>query len=291
MNSELGGNIHPNISRSKSMEPILQDLSPASLVAAIKSNFYDSFRRLKDAPQTEYDYGPGFERWHTLIPHPWFNGVLASFLPADGVHRLIQENLAFFNEHAVSAHSWWLAPSIQHEAWGPHLAAFGYQYSDDPPGMAIDLDRLPVSVPHPVHLVIQEIHDQPAFESWSQVFMRGYGLPDLLGGELLAMYASMGLELPSRYYLATLDGQPVGTSRLFLGSGVAGIYNVATLPQARGQGIGGALTLMPLHQARSMGYRAGVLQSSEMGFRLYQRLGFEKLCNIDHYFWTAGQND
>lgn len=273
------------------MEPILQDLSPASLAVAIKSNFYESFRQLKNAPQTDYDYGPGYERWHTPFPHPWFNGVLASFLPDEGTDHLIHDNLAFFKDHGVSAHSWWLAPSIQLAAWRPHLAAFGYQFSDDPPGMAIDLDRLPVSVPHPEQLVIREIHDFEQFEIWSQIFTLGYGLPDTLLDVLISIYASMGLELPSRSYLATLDGQPVGTSRLFLGGGVAGIYNVATIPQARGQGIGAALTLLPLHQARSMGYRAGILQSSEMGFRLYQRLGFEKLCNMDHFYWTAGPDN
>jgi ribosomal protein S18 acetylase RimI-like enzyme len=41
-----------------------------------------------------------------------------------------------------------------------------------------------------------------------------------------------------RTYLALLDGKPVGTSQLFLSEGVAGIYNVTVLPEARHQGIG-----------------------------------------------------
>jgi ribosomal protein S18 acetylase RimI-like enzyme len=273
------------------MEPILQDLSSVNLAAAIKSNFYDSFRRLKSSDQTDYQIGSGFERWHTPISHPWFNGVLASHLSDRDAARLIQDSLAYFKEHGVSAHSWWLDLSAQLDAWQPRLAAFDYKYSHGTPGMAIDLDQLPVSVAHPNTLVIQEIHDMSTFEIWSMVFKQGYELPVSVRDTLISMYVSIGLELPSRYYLGILDGQPVATSRLFLGAGVAGIYNVATLPEARGQGIGGALTLLPLHQARSMGYRAGILHSSEKGYRLYQRLGFEKLCDMDHFLWTAGSAD
>jgi hypothetical protein len=38
-----------------------------------------------------------------------------------------------------------------------------------------------------------------------------------------------------------------------------------------------------------MGFLAGVLQSSEMGFSLYRRLGFQKLCEMDHFFWKDDQ--
>jgi len=81
----------------------------------------------------------------------------------------------------------------------------------------------------------------------------------------------------------------VATSTLFLGAGVAGIYNVATVSEARGQGIGANLTVLPLQQARAMGYRAGVLQSSAMGFGVYRRLGFQQLCAMDHFYWKAGK--
>jgi len=39
-----------------------------------------------------------------------------------------------------------------------------------------------------------------------------------------------------------------------------------------------------LIEARALGYRVGVLQSSEMGYPIYQRLGFQKMCDMDHFY-------
>jgi ribosomal protein S18 acetylase RimI-like enzyme len=94
----------------------------------------------------------------------------------------------------------------------------------------------------------------------------------------------LGLDLPVRNYLGYLNGRPVSTSTVFYGGGVAGIYCVSTLPEARGKGIGAAITLKPLQEARDMGYRVGVLQSSEMGFNVYKKLGFRHLCQIENLY-------
>jgi predicted acetyltransferase len=84
-----------------------------------------------------------------------------------------------------------------------------------------------------------------------------------------------------------LNGKAVATSSLFLSGRAAGIYSVSTLPRARGKGIGAVLTLRPLQEAREMGYRVGVLQSSEMGFNVYKRLGFRHLCQIEYFYRTV----
>jgi hypothetical protein len=39
--------------------------------------------------------------------------------------------------------------------------------------------------------------------------------------------------------------------------------------------------------ARDLGYRTAVLGSSPMGQRIYERLGFETVCNIDVYEWAS----
>jgi predicted acetyltransferase len=47
------------------------------------------------------------------------------------------------------------------------------------------------------------------------------------------------------------------------------------------------VTLAALREARRLGYRIGVLQSSEMGLGVYRRLGFEQYSTYAVYAGTG----
>ncbi len=81
---------------------------------------------------------------------------------------------------------------------------------------------------------------------------------------------------------------PVATATMLYASGVAGLYFIFTIDNARRKGIGAAMTLAPLLDAKEAGYRVGVLGASMMGEPVYRRLGFKEYCRIGLYEWMEG---
>lgn len=62
--------------------------------------------------------------------------------------------------------------------------------------------------------------------------------------------------------------------------GDAGVFFVATLPEARGRGLGGGLLAQAMLEARERGCDISTLQSTKAGEPVYARLGYEKFGSI-----------
>jgi ribosomal protein S18 acetylase RimI-like enzyme len=265
------------------MEQIQTNVSDEALVTAIHANMCDFFRHTSQSDPAEHFETKRFTRWYTPLPHPWFNGVLSSDLPANGDDPFIAETIEYFRDKGVNTFTWWLEPHVKRADWEAVLSKHGFGFSDDTPGMAVDLQRLNESMQTVNGLELRVVTDEASLQAWTKVFLNGYGLPSAWESITGELWLQLGLEFPMRNYLGYLNGEPVSTSTLYFGGGAAGIYCVTTLPEARGKGIGAALTLQPLLDAREMGYRVGVLQSSDMGFNVYKKLGFRHLCQIENF--------
>ena len=75
-----------------------------------------------------------------------------------------------------------------------------------------------------------------------------YGHPPDVERAWLAVMSVLGTgpDAPLQHFLATVDGEPAAAASTFAAAGVVGLYNVATVPEFRGQGIGTAVTLAAL---------------------------------------------
>jgi len=269
---------------------ILVDLSKPALVNAIKLNLYTFFRYFQHSRLAEYSHDGVLSRWYTKVPHPWFNGVLSAVSPNKDSEQEVAQQIAYFQSKGVENFTWWLQPEVEETGWEDVLRSGGLHFTEDPPGMAVDLTLLADEDSRHTSLQVLRVEDQANLQVWGRVFGEGFEIPESMWQPILALLSDLGLQDPVRHYLGYLDGKPVATSTMFFGAGVAGIYNVATLPSARGRGAGSYLTRLPLLDARKIGYRAGILQSSEMGYGVYRRLGFEHLCDVGHYFWKEADD-
>jgi len=76
-------------------------------------------------------------------------------------------------------------------------------------------------------------------------------------------------------FIALLDGEPVSIAMTIVSHGVAGIYWVGSLEQARGKGLGRAVTVAATNAGFDLGGEIASLQASPMGKPIYLNLGYE----------------
>lgn len=75
--------------------------------------------------------------------------------------------------------------------------------------------------------------------------------------------------------IAYMGPEPVAVASTFESLGVAGVYNVATMPKHRGNGYGETVTWAAIQGATQRGCHTITLESTPMGFGVYRRMGFE----------------
>ena len=269
------------------MNYIQTDVSDEALVTAIRANMCDFFRHTSRSNPTEHFENGQFTRWYAPLPYPWFNGVLSSDPYKQDDELFIAETIEYFRLKGMNTFTWWMEPQLKPSDWISVLSKRGFGFSNSTPGMAVDLHEMNGSTQSVDGFEIHTVDDEESLRIWAKIFVNGYGMPSDWESMAVDLWLKLGLNHPIRNYLGYLNGEPVSTSTVFYGGGAAGIYCVATLPKARGKGIGAALTLKPMQDAREMDYRVGVLQSSEMGFNLYQKLGFRHLCQIEYFYLSV----
>ena len=265
----------------------MKDFSTPALVTAIEANYWEFWAFFGRSPQVELHDDPEMMWLVSGIPHPGFNGVFRTQLAPEDIDARIGATLAHFKALRLPM-LWWTGPSTRPANLGEHLEAHGLTHTAEP-GMAVDLLALNEDVPQPSGLEIEHVRDVETLKKFGHAANIGFGIPDFVGNAIFDIEVSLGFEyhLPRHHYVGLLKGEPAATSTLFLGAGVAGIYTVATIPKARRQGIGSAMTLAPLREARAMGYRIGVLRSSQMGINVYRQLGFRQYCEVSYYLWAS----
>jgi ribosomal protein S18 acetylase RimI-like enzyme len=88
-------------------------------------------------------------------------------------------------------------------------------------------------------------------------------------------------------FLALLGGEPVSIAMTIVSHGVAGIYWVGSLEQARGKGLGRAVTVAATNAGFDLGADVASLQASPMGKPIYLALGYETAFEYQMWMFPA----
>ena len=260
----------------------LDDLSDDEVEQAIRANWIEYYASFDGAPGVELSRGPFLSWVLTGIPDAFLNVVFRTDVPPHRSEEVIDDALRYFKARQVAFLSWW-APALD---VGRVLTRRGLSFLEGGSAMAADLASVPDDVPQPDGLSIETVEDRTMLASWVRVMRIGFGTPKSAQPDLVDLFAAAGSMPSTQAYVALIDDRPVATSQLLVAAGVAGVYNVTCLPDARGRGIGTAVTLAPLLEARRRGYRMAILQASDLGRPVYRRLGFRDYGRLNEYRFT-----
>jgi GNAT superfamily N-acetyltransferase len=112
---------------------------------------------------------------------------------------------------------------------------------------------------------------------FERVFIEAYPVPELQPHHPGALFTAPVLGGKYHLWLGYVAGRAVTCAISYVSDGIIGVYFVATLPQARGRGYGAAITA---RAAITAPHLPAVLQASDLGRPVYERLGFTL---VDHF--------
>ena len=206
---------------------------------------------------------------------PFYSGVIRTRLADHDAGRTIDAVTADFEGRGWLM-GWWVMPPSRPADLAARLAARGFTEWGADLGMAVDLARVPETVPLPADVTVERVRSMDGLEDWLRAFGTGFGVPE----RGMARYRRLPLGAPPetsrfRYFLARAGGAPAASALWFPAERTAVLDEIATVPAMRRRGIGTAVTHAALVDARRAGYRTAVLVASQAGVPVYRRLGFE----------------
>jgi len=271
------------------MAAVHTDLTSDALIDAVEANMAEFFGQLVGLwSGAESYYGDDIAWSQTELPFSIFNSTVRIRLSAENADSALRAAIARSRAKNVPV-LWWVSPKAQPTDLEERLRAHGFAGPSSTPGMVMDLTRLEDKLALPDGVTIEEVTTLEGLDAFREAFAGGFELPQSVADAFNAVFRAIGIgeDKSLRHFLARLNGKPAASSSVMFAGGVAGVYNVATLPSARGQGIGRAVTAYPLYIAREAGYRVSILKSSQMGYSVYRKMGYEQVCEFKNYTWQS----
>ena len=150
------------------------------------------------------------------------------------------------------------------------------------PGMAaFPIDPDAISARAPGELRIRRVTDDAGIDAHRLVATAGFGTrPEVAAGTACHDL----LDRPGCViYVGYADSEPVVSGLGWRTGRAIGVYSIATIASARRRGFGAAMTARIMSDGVAAGCDVAVLQASELGRPIYERLGFRTVVTYRTY--------
>jgi hypothetical protein len=262
---------------------ILSDCSQSKLTTAIHDSWNQCLSLLGKTSFDEYFDSPSFCLMNSNLNIPLFNRILKTNLSTGEIDQKIQDTIDYFESKSLPFY-WQVDPQSRPKDLADRLEKAGLERRESP-GMAIEIENLVVPQ-EPEGFRYERATSPEKIEEYAKLLVKAYGMPEFGWDFLACCITKIGIVEDLQHYIGYLDDKPVGTSSILYGVGVAGLYNVSTLPESRGKRVGSVMSAVPFADAADKGYKIGILHSTKVGYNVYKRLGFQEICKLIRYRWN-----
>jgi len=254
----------------------LDSIDKKSLLNAIESNLDDFYIKCSNHPNFNSQSNDKI-KWVKAKYADWPDCIFRVNFKDLNIETEINQIKKLIKEKKAP-NAWTVGPLTNPPDLGGILESYNFSNVYHQAGMTLNLKELINKDLELEKLDIKIVQNETMLQQWANTVSLVFKIKidlDLLKYLLL--------EKKSRFYLGFYNGEPVSTLLLYLSSGVAGLHAVSTLPDYRNKGFGLAISGVALKEAYRLGYKISVLQASELGEKVYRKLGFKKHCEIFSY--------
>ena len=227
--------------------------------------FWEEFGRL---PGGAVGRDGGATWFRSGLIHPSYNGVLGAGCDVDAMLARVR--------------SWqlpvrWLIGTGSAGNIEETFRARGLVLADEFPAMIAPVADLPE--PELDGVTVETVESDSQQREWDDVFRDAFRLSDDVAALVAAAHAWPSRHERDRVYLLLRRGGiAVATAILHSPCGVAGVYGITVRHAYRRQGLGALATLVTVRAGAERGAKMAMLQATQEGFPVYERLGFRTIC-------------
>jgi ribosomal protein S18 acetylase RimI-like enzyme len=252
-------------------------------------------RELALFPQRALPTAPGIEPVQiagvrvAFTPYPNAQTVDPQDLTARAVPAAIEATRALARERGKSILAWMIA--AEHESLVPALETEGL-VNEDTPGLEAVENAMAIVEPPTgqagTGVSVKEVETYGDFLASMNVLMDAFAIPRAMRDEAIPTFPDRWREFsgpasPSRGYLASLDGDVVGSAGAQFGSVGGYLFGGSVVEQARGRGVYRALTVARWEAAVARGTPALTILAGRMSLPVCERLGFQLVGRLRTY--------
>lgn len=251
---------------------------PRDFIADANENWVTAFRSIADHAGGQTRSFGDVTAVSSGIPVPFFNPVYVFEPP---VEADVDDAISWVARRGAPFRVVVAEPALTETE--PIIARHGLERAGGAlPGMALaSLKELPRAA-SPVD--IEPVTSAEDVAGFAVVVSATYRMPMELAEQIPT--EAMATDERMTPLLGRVDDEPVACGLLVRTGDVAGVYAICVTEPFRRQGIGEAMSWAVLRAGRDAGAEVGGLQSTEMAYSVYERMGFETIVEY-HPFHPA----